>query len=117
MGRWTDRLQTKQVHIEPDPMPTREEIESMELSKFAKRGIAIEIYSEVLGGNLWFCPDDAMATQIKLDVPNAVTYTVNELMELIKLQPNSDELIRINHAKKAFGNSRIIYSKLKKEIT
>jgi hypothetical protein len=68
--------------------------------------MAIEIYSETLNCELWLCSDEEMGAQVRGTILT-ITYTVHEIIELIKLQPNSDEIIRINHAK-VFCNSRII---------
>jgi hypothetical protein len=89
---------------------THYEIASMELSAFATRDIAIEIHSEVLGSNVWFCPDDAMTNQVKSDNRQAVTYTVSELKELIQSSPTPEEIKRIHDAKVVFPGSTIVES-------
>lgn len=114
---WNTILEKREASYSPRHPSKNDDYASLELSGFAKRNMAIEIYSEILDSNVWFCSNNEMALQIKNDDPKAITYTANELMELIKLQPNADEIIRINSAKKLFANSRIIDAKLKKEVT
>ena len=85
-----------------------ERILSMRLSEFAKRNMAIEIYSEVLGRSFWLCFNELMALQVKEDYPDTVTYTVDEMRELIRLNPNTESLRSIHNVKSVFGNSRLI---------
>ena len=90
---------------------TPNEIATMGLSECAERGIAIEIHSEVLGSNIWFCPDDAMANQLKKDDPSAITYTVDELKHLLNLNPTPEDIKKLHFLKKGFKNSKIIEGK------
>lgn len=87
---------------------THNDIASMELSDFAERVIAIEIYSEVLGSNIWFCPDDAMAKEIKGDIPGVICYTADELKHLLNLTPTPAEIKTLNLVKEGFKNSKIV---------
>ena len=89
---------------------TPNEIATMDLSEFAERGIAIEIYSEVLGGNIWFCPDDGMAKEIKKEIPGAICYTVDELKHLLNLNPTPEDIKKLNLVKEEFSNNKIIGS-------
>jgi hypothetical protein len=109
---WNTILKKREASYHPGHSSENDDHASLELSEFAKRNMGIEIYSEILGCNVWLCSNEEMASQLRQDDPEAITYTVKELIELIKLQPDSDEIIRINHAKKVFANSRIMYSKL-----
>ncbi len=88
------------------------DIERMKLSELKDRDMAIQIYSEVLCCNLWLCSNNGMAAKIRGDDPEAVTYTVGELREIINLKPNPEDLKAIHNAKLVFPNSKIIDSKL-----
>jgi len=88
------------------------DIERMKLSELKDRDMAIQIYSEVLCCNLWLCSNTEMATQMKRDDPQATTYTVGELREIINLKPNPEELKALHDAKYVFPNSQIVDSKL-----
>jgi len=88
------------------------DIERMKLSELKDRYMAIQIYSEVLCCNLWLCSNNGMAAQIRRDDPEAVTYTVDELREIINLKPSSEELNAIHIAKSVFPNSQIVDSNL-----
>ena len=85
-----------------------EKILGMTLSEFARLDTAIQIFSKVLDCEIWLCPTDSIASQIKQDDPEAVTYTVGELRELIRLNPTPDDLTRINNEKIVFNNSKIV---------
>ncbi len=93
----------------------KRDIEQMKLSEIENRDIAIQIYSEVLCCNLWLCSNNGMAAQIRRDDPEVVTYTVDELRELLHLNPNPDDLLAIHNAKSVFLGSRVIESNLKKK--
>jgi hypothetical protein len=85
----------------------------LRLSELAKRNIALKIYSEVLGSEIWLCSSEEMAAQLRQDDPEAVTYTVDELRKLYKLQPFPEDLRGIHNAKTIFPGSKIIDSRLK----
>lgn len=85
----------------------KKEVEQLKLSEFARRDMAVEIYSEVLGCNLWLCSNDEMAAQIKEDVPRAVCYTCEELRQLVSLNPDPESLKKIHDAKAFMPNSKI----------
>lgn len=104
-----ERKQTQKVNNKAQSLFI-EQISQMLLEQFAKRNMALEIYSEILGCELWLCSNEKMANQIKNDDPNAIIYTVDEIMNLIKLKPNPEELRRIHDVKEGFKNSKIIES-------
>ena len=91
-------------------------LNKMSISKFSELKMAFQVYSEVLKCEVWFCSNDAMAKQIMNDDPEAITYTVDEIMNLIKLNPNPAELTKIHQAKEVFRGSRIIDSELRNEL-
>ena len=100
-----DRVLEKQRREKAEP--NKADISLLRLSELAKRNMAIEIYSELLGCSFWFCSNELMALQVKDDYPDAVTYTVDEIRELIKLQPSPEELRAINNVKRVFKESKI----------
>ena len=93
-----------------------EKTSSLELSEFAKRDMAIEIDSERLGCRIWLCSNKEMSTQIRNDDPSAITYTVNEVLNLIKLNPSLKDLKRIHEAKEIF-NSQLVKVSLNDEVS
>jgi len=95
--------------------PNLEQITSMKLTELAKRDIAIQIFSEILDCEIWLCSNEAMEIQIKKDDPAAITYTIDEIMNLIKLNPDPEELKRIHNAKEVFVDSKIVDSRLGNE--
>ena len=72
-----------------------------------KRKIGIEIYSEILNENIWFCSDQEIADQVRRDDPTCTTYTIAEIMNLIKLKPDPEELRRIHSVKEVFTGSKL----------
>jgi len=87
--------------ISLDLLPT------ISLKEFKKRNLAVLVYSEFLEDEVWFCSNDDMAKKIQNDDPDAVTYTANELMEIVNLSPNRQGLKSIHDTKKCFRNSKI----------
>lgn len=85
----------------------------MRLSELAKREMAIRIRSEVLGCDVWLCSNARIALQVRGDDPDAITYTVAEMRQLIKLNPSPEDLKNMHNAKAVFPGSRIVDSKLK----
>ena len=100
MGYWLNKLdsiteQKKGV----DNQLTLEEIPGITLSEFARRDMAVEIFSEFLQCNIWLCSNDGMAAQIMKDAPGSFCYTVDELRHLISLDPGPESLRKIHEAK------------------
>ena len=91
---------------------TIENIPSIKLSDFANLDCAIKIHSKVLNAEVWLCSDNEMEKQINNEEPGITTYTVREIMELIKLNPSPHELRKINDIKAVFRGSKVIRSKL-----
>jgi hypothetical protein len=89
-------------------IPSIEQIPNMTLSEFSKRSMAIEIYSEILQRNIWFCSNDEMVRQIKTDVPDAICFTSDELKHLLNLNPSPEDIKRINLIKGESDTSRVI---------
>ncbi len=90
---------------------TVESIPSIKLSDFANLDCAIKIHSKVLNAEVWLCSDNEMEKQINNEEPWITTYTVSEIMELIKLNPSSEDVIRIHSVKEVFNHSKIINGK------
>jgi len=94
---------------------TVENLPSIKLSDFANLDCAIKIHSKVLNAEVWLCSDSEMEKQIQNDDPEAITYTVDELKQLIKLNPDPDGLRQIHQAKEVFRGSRIVECKPKQK--
>jgi len=86
------------------------QIVNMKLSDLAKRDIALKIHSKVLNAEVWLCSDSEMEKQIQNDDPEAITYSVDEVRELIRLRPTPHELRKINDIKAVFRGSKVIRS-------
>ena len=82
-------------------------IPDLPITKFSKMDIAVEIHSEILNENIWFCSNTDMAKQIKEDDPEAVCYTADELQKLIELNPSKDFLKKVHSTKTIFENSKL----------
>ena len=90
-------------------------IPNIKISEFKKRNIAVEVYSEILNENVWFCSNEEMVKQILEDDSNAVCYTANELQKLIELNPSKDFLKKIHDTKTVFDDSTIVKTINKKK--
>lgn len=90
-----------------------DQILSMRLSELSRRNIALRIYSEVLGCEIWVCGNGEMTAQLKQDDTGAVVYTANEMRKLMSLKPDSQGLRNVHIAKTVFPESKIVDSKLK----
>jgi len=101
-----------EVEVENLQSSLKAEVSRLKLSEFTKRNMALLVDSRVLGEHVWFCSSEEMVAQIRQDEPEAVTYTVGELREIINLKPNPEDLKAIHNAKSVFPNSKIIDSKL-----
>ncbi len=108
MSYWLDKLDEiiEQQKNEETPL-TLECIPGITLTEFARRDIAVEIYSDFLQCNLWLCSNNEMATQLKKDAPEQVCYTLDELRHLISLNPDPKSLQKINSAKSVFPGSTL----------
>lgn len=84
-----------------------ERIPGMTLAEFARRDLAVEIYSEVLESNIWLCSNNEIMAQIKDEAPGQVCYIVEELRHLIRLGPSPESLKKIHEAKAIYPNSFI----------
>lgn len=112
MGRWTTRLTEKQrVQQNTDPLPNLEQILGMRISELAKRNIALKIYSEVLGCEIWLCGTEEMSNQLTQDNPETTIYTANEMRNLLRLYPTPEVIKRIHNVKSLFNRSRILQTK------
>jgi len=106
---WSSILKKKDTSKEDQK---GEDYSNLLLSEFAKRNIALPIYSEFLNCEVWLCSDSEMEKQIQSDDPEAITYTLDEVRDLIRLKPDPQELRKINDIKALFRGSKIISSKL-----
>jgi len=108
MSYWVEKLKKIIIQQEEDEIPISiDSITNLRLSEFARRDIAVEIYSEYLGGTLWLCSNDDMVLQINRDDPEKICYTVEEIYLLLKLKPSVESLKKIHEAKTVFPNSKL----------
>lgn len=108
MSYWGKKLEKLiNEQNEQETTLTPEMLPALTLTEFARRNIAIEIYSEVLGCNLWLCSNNEMKAQIVRDAPGQVYYTAKELRNLVKLDLSPKDLMKIHEAKEIFSNSRL----------
>ncbi len=108
MSYWLDRLEEiiEQQNKEETPL-TVECIQGITLTEFARRDIAVEIYSEFLGSTLWLCSNNEMAAQIRRDDPGKTCYTLKELRRLLTLNPSPESLKKIHEVKTIFPGSTV----------
>ena len=108
MSYWLEKIEEViEKQIKEDTPLTVECIPGITLTEFARRDIAVEIYSDFLQCNLWLCSNNEMATQLKKDAPEQVCYTLDELRHLISLNPDPKSLQKINSAKSVFPGSTL----------
>ncbi len=112
-----DRIRERQREgkKEPSSSLTLEQILRMRLSELAQRNIALRIYSEVLGCEIWMCSTTEMGNQLREDDPAAVIYIATELRNLCKLQPSPEDLRALHNTKTVFPGSKIVDTTLKKK--
>lgn len=79
--------------------------ENMTLDDFANADMAIKVYSEVLGKEIYFVSNERIADKIKDE--GLVSYLPDELKNIIKDRPKAEQLIKINIAKEIFGLNQI----------
>ena len=83
----------------------RDEVASMELTEFAKRNLAIQVYSELLGQQMCFVSNQEIRKKVaKEGLP---TYLPHELEHLITVKATSDEIKKIHMIKELFPESII----------
>jgi len=74
----------------------------MKIKDFAKRNLAIQVYSKTLGEEVWFCSNASMEKKVITDQPESVCYTTDELLEIIKLDLTKERLMKFHELKKTF---------------
>jgi len=85
---------------------------NLTLFEIKKRDIAFQIYSEYVDDTFWICSNDSMVGQIRKDDPQSVVYHIDEIVRINNLKPDIKSLKSIHEAKKAFGNSKVVRSKI-----
>lgn len=80
----------------------------LRLSELARREIAIKVYFDILKCEVWLCGNERMRLKVQFDDPEAITYTVREMRELIKMNPSPEDLKKIHNAKVVFPGSKIV---------
>ena len=108
MSYWLDKIEEiiEQQRKEETPLSV-ECVPGITLVEFARRDIAVEIYSDFLQCNIWLCSNNEMVAQIRSDDPEQLCYTTHELRELVKLNPGSEDLKKIHDAKRVFPGSTL----------
>ncbi len=100
MSYWLDKIEEViEKQIKEETPLTLECIPGITLAEFARRDIAVEIYSEFLQCKIWLCSNDEIATQLKKDAPEQVCYTLDEIRSLLTLNPSPESLKKIHEAK------------------
>lgn len=107
-------INNKKQNSSVDNVMSLDLLPDVSLKQFKNRNLAVLVHSEFLEEDIWFCSNDDMARKIQNDDKNAVTYTADELMEIVKLIPNQKGLKSIHDAKKVFKRSSILLKKIKK---
>ncbi len=108
MCNWVEKLEKIEARLEKEQTAlTAECLPGIKFSEFARRDIAVLIYSEFLGCELWLCSNNKMAAQIKQDAPEQVCYTADELRHLISLDPGPESLKKIHEAKTVYLGSTL----------
>lgn len=87
--------------------PNIEHLLNLRFSELKNRNLGIKIYSEFIGDEIWLCTNKTIATQLKLDDPISVVYTLDELQILINQSVVKDDLKKLHDAKKVFPYSTI----------
>lgn len=84
------------------------QILQLKLSDLVNKEIAIKIHSEVLNCDVWFCGNEKIASLVKEEDPQAVIYSIKELIKLLELEPDVEEIRAIHNIKAVFPSSKII---------
>lgn len=87
--------------------PNIEHLLNLRFSELKSRNLGIKIYSEFIGDEIWLCANETIATQLKLDDPISVVYTLDELQILVNQSIGKDDLKKMHDVKKVFPNSTI----------
>lgn len=114
LGKATVNKGPVRIGLEEETPRSFADISQLRLSEVSKRNMAIEIYSEILGCTIWLCSNELMAKILKEDYSGAITYTVHEMKELIRVNSTPADLKRIHDAKGVFPGAKIIESNLER---
>lgn len=110
LGKNTNNLEEKVETL----IRKLESIINMKLSDFKHTDYAIEIYSDILKCNIWFCSNEVMKLQVLEYDPDAVIYLPDELIETLTAVSN-DDIKKINDCKSVFSDSKLIHYTQKSE--
>jgi hypothetical protein len=117
MSNWVEKLEKLiEEQKKQESQLCFDDIPTLPLSEFSRRDMAVEIYSEIFGREIWFCSNKGMTAQVRRDDPEAVCYTADELRNLVKLNPSPNDLKRINEAKTTFPDSTVIKAETKESL-
>ena len=108
MSYWVNKLDELIEEQKNTEVPlTVESIPNITLNEFARREIAVEIFSEYLDCTLWLCSNNEMANQLRRDDPDKTCYTLEEIKHLLDINPSIESLKQIHEAKTIFPGTKI----------
>ncbi len=85
-----------------------DELLKLPLKKLKELNIALQVESEVLNDTFWICSNDKMSEQVKKDDPDSVVYHIDEIGEILKSEPDKENLLSTHEAKKFFRKSQFV---------
>jgi len=77
-------------------------LNEMKIKDFAKRSMAIQIFSKTFDEEIWFCSNEEMANKIREDDPESICYTADELIHLNNLNLDKSGIRKLHNLKKTF---------------
>ena len=98
-----NRLRADWPTAAADEEDTAERVAAMKLNDFARAGLIVEVWSEVLGADVVFVSDNVPRS--KLEGRPEVVYRAKELKKLVRLPPDPRELRTLQMVKEIFGGT------------
>ena len=86
-----------------DEHDTAERVAAMKLSDFARAGLIVEVWSEVVGADILFVSDNVHRSKLK--GRSEVVYRARELKKLARLPPDPPHLRTVHMVKEIFGGT------------
>jgi len=75
-GKDTSKIEQKISELENRLISS---LPKISIEEFSKTNLAVEIYSDILKENIWFCPNEKVIEQVQGDHQIATCYLPNEL--------------------------------------
>ena len=88
-----------------EPTITKEQIVKMPLKEFNSSNLAVKVYSEVLGREIWFVSNEKIRDKVATS-EGLATYLPHELMHFVKIGATPEELKKIHMVKEIFPGSK-----------